>query len=37
MVVHGKLTEAEQLGNQLAEDLLAKGADKILRQVYQQA
>ena len=35
--VHGKLTEAEQLGNQLAEDLLAKGADKILRQVYQQA
>ncbi len=35
--VHGKLTEAEQLGNQLAENLLAKGADKILRQVYQQA
>ncbi|UUO23667.1 hydroxymethylbilane synthase [Colwellia sp. M166] len=35
--VRGKFDDAEQLGNQLAEDLLAKGADKILRQVYQQA
>ena len=35
--VHGNINDAEQLGNQLAEALLAKGADKILRQVYEQA
>ncbi|ASP47805.1 hydroxymethylbilane synthase [Cognaticolwellia beringensis] len=35
--VRGNMSEAEQLGNQLAENLLAKGADKILRQVYDQA
>ena len=35
--VHGNISDAEQLGNQLAEALLAKGADKILRQVYEQA
>ena len=35
--VRGNMSEAEQLGDQLAENLLAKGADKILRQVYDQA
>ena len=35
--VRGNLTDAAQLGQQLADELLAKGADKILRQVYQQA
>tara|TARA_R110000744_G_scaffold136954_3_gene247285 strand:- start:5811 stop:6743 length:933 start_codon:yes stop_codon:yes gene_type:complete len=35
--VRGDISEAEQLGNQLAENLLAKGADKILRHVYDQA
>ena len=30
----GSIDEAEQLGNVLAEQLLEKGADKILRQVY---
>ena len=35
--VRGNITDASQLGQQLADELLAKGADKILRQVYQQA
>jgi hydroxymethylbilane synthase len=35
--VRGNIDQAEQLGNQLAENLLAKGADKILRQVYEQS
>jgi hydroxymethylbilane synthase len=35
--IRGNIDEAAQLGNQLAEQLLAKGADKILRQVYDQA
>ncbi len=35
--ISGHSTDAAQLGKQLADDLLAKGADKILRQVYQQA
>ncbi len=35
--VRGNLTDAAKLGQQLADELLAKGADKILRQVYQQA
>ena len=32
----GSIDEAEQLGNTLAEQLLEKGADKILRQVYAE-
>jgi hydroxymethylbilane synthase len=32
--VHGKAADAEQLGIQVAEMLLAKGADKILADVY---
>ena len=35
--VRGNIDQAAQLGNQLAESLLAKGADKILRQVYEQS
>ena len=35
--IRGSINEAAQLGNQLAEQLLAKGAGKILRQVYDQA
>jgi len=35
--VRGNIDQAAQLGNQLAENLLAKGADKILRQVYEQS
>lgn len=35
--VRGSIDEAAQLGNQLADNLLAKGADKILRQVYEQS
>ena len=35
--VRGSIDEAVQLGNQLADNLLAKGADKILRQVYEQS
>tara|TARA_R110000737_G_scaffold16123_6_gene33218 strand:+ start:2796 stop:3728 length:933 start_codon:yes stop_codon:yes gene_type:complete len=35
--VRGNISDAEQLGQQLAEQLLAQGADKILRQVYEQA
>ena len=35
--VRGNINQAEQLGNLLAENLLAKGADKILRQVYEQS
>ncbi|AZQ86047.1 hydroxymethylbilane synthase [Colwellia sp. Arc7-635] len=34
--VRGSINDAAELGNQLAEQLLAKGADKILRQVYEQ-
>ena len=34
--VRGKTADAEQLGNDLATTLLADGADKILRQVYDQ-
>jgi hydroxymethylbilane synthase len=30
-------SQAEQLGTQIAEELLAKGADKILAEVYQQS
>ena len=32
----GSIDEAEQLGNVLADQLLEKGADKILRQVYAE-
>ena len=35
--IRGNINDAEQLGQQLAEQLLAQGADKILRQVYEQA
>ncbi len=35
--IKGKATEAEQLGTQLAEQLLALGADRILDVVYRQA
>ncbi|MFT6193417.1 MAG: hydroxymethylbilane synthase [Cognaticolwellia sp.] len=35
--IRGHIDQAAQLGNQLAEQLLAKGAGKILRQVYDQA
>jgi len=35
--VRGNISDAAQLGQQLADELLAKGADKILHQVYQQA
>ena len=35
--IRGNINDAEQLGKQLAEKLLAQGADKILRQVYEQA
>jgi hydroxymethylbilane synthase len=34
--VTGSIDEAEQLGNVLADQLLEKGADKILRQVYAE-
>lgn len=34
--VRGKIADAEQLGTDLAATLLADGADKILRQVYDQ-
>ncbi|WP_286234110.1 hydroxymethylbilane synthase [Thalassotalea sediminis] len=34
--VQGDAENAEQLGNALAEKLLAQGADKILKQVYEQ-
>lgn len=34
--VRGSLSDAEKLGNDLAKMLLANGADKILRQVYDQ-
>ncbi|MBA6253610.1 MULTISPECIES: hydroxymethylbilane synthase [unclassified Colwellia] len=34
--ITGESKDAEQLGNILAEQLLEKGADKILRQVYAQ-
>ena len=32
--IHGLVEEAEALGNALAQDLLAQGADEILQQVY---
>ncbi len=32
----GTITQGEQLGQQLAEILLSQGADKILKQVYEQ-
>ncbi|SEL31581.1 hydroxymethylbilane synthase [Colwellia chukchiensis] len=35
--IRGNTTDAVQLGQQLADNLLAKGADKILQQVYRQA
>lgn len=35
--IKGKATQAEQLGTQLAEQLLALGADRILDAVYRQA
>lgn len=35
--VRGSINDAEQLGYQLAQSLLAKGADKILRHVYEQS
>ena len=39
-IVHGKLEAAadqpEALGIELAEDLLSRGADRILRDFYQQ-
>jgi hydroxymethylbilane synthase len=35
--VRGSINDAEQLGYQLAQNLLAKGADKILRHVYEQS
>jgi hydroxymethylbilane synthase len=34
--ITGSCENAEQIGNTLAEQLLAKGADKILRQVYAE-
>jgi hydroxymethylbilane synthase len=34
--ISGKSADAEQLGHTLAQQLLAKGADKILRQVYAE-
>jgi len=34
--IRGSLTQAEELGEQLAQDLLSQGADKILRQVYDE-
>jgi hydroxymethylbilane synthase len=34
--ITGSIEEAEQLGNTLADQLLEKGADKILRQVYAE-
>lgn len=33
--IEGSLSDAEQLGSALAKELLAKGADKILAEVYQ--
>jgi len=35
--IRGAATDAEQLGQQLAQQLLALGADQILHSVYQQA
>jgi hydroxymethylbilane synthase len=35
--VRGSINDAAQLGYQLAQSLLAKGADKILRHVYEQS
>lgn len=35
--ISGHISEAEQLGKTLAEKLLAQGADKILKAVYEQA
>jgi hydroxymethylbilane synthase len=35
--IKGEATQAEQLGTQLAEQLLALGADRILDAVYRQA
>ena len=35
--VRGSTNDAAQLGHQLAQSLLAKGADKILRHVYEQS
>jgi len=34
--VTGNVADAEQLGDQLAQALLSQGADKILKQVYEQ-
>ena len=34
--VRGSIRDAEKLGHDLAQTLLANGADKILRQVYDQ-
>jgi hydroxymethylbilane synthase len=34
--ITGSIDTAEQLGNTLADQLLEKGADKILRQVYAE-
>ena len=34
--ITGSIDDAERLGNTLADQLLAKGADKILRQVYAE-
>jgi hydroxymethylbilane synthase len=34
--ISGPITQGEQLGLQLAETLLSQGADKILKQVYEQ-
>ena len=34
--IRGSLAQAESLGEQLAQDLLSQGADKILRQVYDE-
>lgn len=35
--IKGNISEAEALGEQLAQDLLNQGADKILQQVYEQS
>ena len=35
--IHGSADEAEKLGRKLAEDLLSRGADKILAELYEDA
>ena len=35
--IHGSVEEAESLGRALAEDLLGRGADRILAELYEEA